>query len=142
MSNGTGSKKYADIPGIASPIKYSRRCANYYVFCASSIFYPRAFDEFGYDSCVLIHDWERLIGLVKVHPVPASSISAGQIVYLDPYMPHREPPPVELAKHCRFEYQMEWRIYWTEPLPRPPLPLMARFAELGDLSSFCELITL
>jgi hypothetical protein len=135
-----GSKVFHDIPGIAGLIKYTNRCANYYVFCASATFNPRAFDEFGYDACVLIHDWEKLIELIKVQPVPARSISAGSVVYLDPHMPHLAAPSVQLMKHFRYEYQMEWRIFWTDPLPPPPL--QPYFVELGNLSSFCDLITL
>ena len=137
-----GSKSFQDIPGIAGPIKYTKRCDNYYVFCASATFDPRAFDEFGidYDACVVIHDYQKLIDLIKVRPVPARSISAGATEYLDPYMPHRAAPSVQLTKHFRFDYQKEWRIFWTDPLPPPPLQPF--FVDLGNLSSFCELITL
>jgi hypothetical protein len=113
---------------------------DYYAFCASATFNPRAFDDFGYDACVLIHDWERLIELVKVQPVPARGVSAGSVVYLDPYMPHRGAPSVHLAKHFRCGYQMEWRIFWTDPIPPPPL--QPYFVELGNLGPFCDLITL
>ncbi len=135
-----GSKVFHDIPGIAGLITQTSRCENYYVFCASATFDPRAFDEFGYDACVLIHDWEKLIELIKVQRVPARSLSAGATVYLDPFMPHRSAPSVQLMKHLRYEYQREWRIFWTDPLPPPPL--QPYFVDLGNLSSFCELITL
>jgi hypothetical protein len=136
-----GSKTYEDLP-LAGPIFHTMRCDNYYVFCASAVFEPRAFDEFGsdYDACVIVHGWEALIDLIKVKPVPARDIYAGSTVYLDPHMLHRPIPSVELAKHCRFEYQKEWRIYLTNPLPPPPLTPFD--LELGDLSSFCELVTL
>ena len=135
-----GSGVFEDIFRIAGLIKYTNRCENYYVFCTSATFDPRAFDDFGYDACVLIHDFEELIERIKVQPAPARSLSAGSTVYLDPYMPHRAAPSVELMKHIRYEYQMEWRIFWTDPLPTPPL--QPYFMELGNLSSFCELITL
>jgi hypothetical protein len=135
-----GSKVFHDIPGIAGLIKHTNRCDDYYAFCASATFNPRAFDDFGYDACVLIHDWERLIELVKVQPVPARGVSAGSVVYLDPYMPHRGAPSVHLAKHFRCGYQMEWRIFWTDPIPPPPL--QPYFVELGNLGPFCDLITL
>jgi hypothetical protein len=89
---------------------------------------------------VLIHDWQRLIELINVQQVPARTVSAGAIVYLDPYMPHRAAPLVQLMKHLRYEYQREWRIFWTDPLPPPPL--QSYFVELGNLRSFCELIML
>lgn len=136
----TGSKVFHDIPGIAGLLKYTRRCEDYYVFCASATFDPRWFDIVEeYDACVLIHEWERLIDLIKVQRVPARKISAGLVVYLDPYMPH-DKAEVHFIKHLRYGYQKEWRIIWTEPLPPPPL--QPYFLELGDLRSFCELITL
>jgi hypothetical protein len=135
-----GSKVFHDIPGMAGLITHTKRCEDYYVFCASATFDPRLFDDFGYDACVLIRDWERLIELVKIQRVPARTVFAGATVYLDPYMPHRAAPSVQLMKHLRYEYQKEWRIFWTDPLPPPPLH--PYFVELGNLSSFCELITL
>lgn len=135
-----GSKVFHDIPGIAGLITHTNRSENYYVFCASATFDPRAFDDFGYDACVLIHDWQRLIELINVHRVPARTVSAGATAYLDPYMPHRAGPSVQLMKHLRYEYQREWRIFWTDPLPPPPL--QPYFVELGNLRSFCELIAL
>jgi hypothetical protein len=135
-----GSKVFRDIPGIVGQIKHTNRCEDYYVFCTSATFDPRAFDDFGYDSCVLIYDWEKLLELIKVQWMPARSISAGATVYLDPYMPRQTAPSVELVKHFRFAYQREWRIFWTDPLPPPPLK--PYFIELGNLSSFCKLITL
>jgi hypothetical protein len=77
---------------------------------------------------------------VKTQRVPANTVSAGPIVYLDPYMPHRAAPSVHLIKHLRYAYQKEWRIFWTDPVPPPPLQPYS--VELGDLRSFCELIAL
>jgi hypothetical protein len=135
-----GSKVFHEIPGITGLITHTNRCEDYYVFCASDTFEPRAFDDFGYDACVLIHDWQRLIELIKVQLVPARTVSAGPAVYLDPYMPHRAASSLQLMKHFRYEYQREWRIFWTDPFPPPPL--QNYFVELGNLRSFCELITL
>jgi hypothetical protein len=133
-----GSGIFEELP-IRGLIKHTNQCPDYYMFCASALFNPRAFDDFGYDACVLIHDYRRLVDLISVQRVPARKLSTGAVQYLDPYMPH-ENARIEFTKHFRYGYQREWRIIWTEPLPTPPL--QPYFLELGNLSSFCALISL
>ena len=89
---------------------------------------------------MLIHDWQKLMELVKVQPVPARTASAGSTLYLDPFLPHQKATSLQLLKHFRYAYQREWRICWTDTIPPPPL--QPYFLELGNLSSFCELINL
>lgn len=95
---------YEEIRGLCSLITPTRRSEDYYVFCASDAFDARAFDEFGYDACVLISDWRRFIDAIKSCPAPAREISAGPTVYVDPFRPHRQ-ATVPLTKHLRYAYQ-------------------------------------
>ncbi|NDJ14608.1 MAG: hypothetical protein EBY17_25995 [Acidobacteriia bacterium] len=134
-----GSGNRVDIPDILGLIQMAQRCAEYFMFCTSAAFDPRAFDEFGYDACVIIHDARKLFGMVQVMQVPARNLSAGPVTYIDPFMPHKD-AGVEFTKHFRYRHQHEWRIVWTDPIP--PIPLAPWQLELGNLSSFCELITL
>ncbi len=130
---------YEDIQGIQGLLNHKRTCNDYYVFCASSAFDPRAFDDFksAYDACVLIHDWEEFFNRIESQPAPGKKISGGSVVYLDPFNPLKD-SAVMFVKHWRYAYQQEWRIIWEEPFTNPPPEHF--YFQLGDLRPLCELV--
>jgi hypothetical protein len=71
--------------------------------------------------------------------LPEWNCFAGGVEYRDPYFPTKD-PNVIFTKHFRYSYQRELRMIWVPPKPQENLtPIHVR---LGDLSSFCELMSL
>jgi hypothetical protein len=122
-----------EIPNIIGPLRHTRHCENFYVFCAAGSFDPRLFDDFQADACLLIRDL-NCFGLHLLREFPAV---AGSVHYEDPLHPVEENHLVEMAKHFLYEYQREWRMVWNseEPLALTAAPI---FVEIGSLADSCE----
>lgn len=132
--------EYREIPGILGPLRSSRRCANFYVFCASGYLDPRLFDDFQADACLLVRDL-NYVGLLLLRGFAAMAgmtrQAHGSVHYEDPLHPVKEVHAVELTKHFQYSYQKEWRMVWNtdEPLPPTAAP---QFVEIGSLAGSCE----
>jgi hypothetical protein len=128
-------EEYQEISGIVGPLRFSRRCDNFYVFCAAGRFDPRLFDEFQADACFVIPDLQRFgLGLIRGFAAVAgmTKVAHGSVHYLDPLHPDAAVHLVEMTKNFRYEYQQEWRIAWKaeEPLPEGAAPI---FVDIGPL---------
>ncbi|HEY1758396.1 MAG TPA: hypothetical protein VGG72_23700 [Bryobacteraceae bacterium] len=125
------------------PIRFTKLESDYYLSSYSARFESRAFDDFDADACLIIRDPNSFgARIVKAFEavMPGWENTFGAASYVDPL---RAPlcDDIRFAKHFRYAYQAEARFVWT------PLKPVARLQhhvelELGDLSSFCELIAL
>jgi hypothetical protein len=89
---------------------------NYYTLCMSSDFEQKMFEEFGYDSCVIIRNPEQFAARLECSSrivLPNWYFHHNPIEYFDPYEPYRNQylDPV-MCKDFRFAYQMEYRFIW------------------------------
>lgn len=132
--------EYREIPELTGPLRHTRHCDDFYVFCASAILDPRLFDEFDADACLVVKDLQQF-GLPLVQGFAAKAgmtkVAHGSVYYQDPAHPSPEPRLVDMTKHFRHEYQKEWRIAWRpeQPLPNDVGPV---FVEIGSLDHCCE----
>lgn len=133
--------EYKEITGISGAISFkSKRCENFYVFCASGRLDPRLFSDFEADACLVVRNLQEF-GFRLTTAVASSTGCSKQahrsVYYDDPCHTRPEKLPVEFVKHCRYEYQKEWRIAWRcdNPIAEDAPPV---FVDLGPLDDCCE----
>jgi hypothetical protein len=125
-------------------VTYTLRArTNYYTYCMSAVYDYRLFDDFGYDSCLVITKprefIKRLIaGFRRI--MPDWNGFAVPVSYYDPYNTTVEELNVFFCKHFRFAYQKEARIIWLPPAPVTSLKYID--LQLGSLKDCCEMIRL
>lgn len=114
---------------------------NYYTLCMSTDFEPYIFEEFGYDSCVIIKDPDqfamRLVASTK-SLLPNWYFHHNPVEYFDPYEPYKNQclDPV-ICKDFRFAYQIEYRFIWH---PQDHGAAKERIVvRIGSLEDICEL---
>jgi len=114
---------------------------NYYVYCLSSKYIYRAFDDFEADCALLIKEpREFLKRLFRAFSKKLNSWRnfATAVTYIDPMNTHPSDLDVFFCKHFRYAYQKEYRAIWLPPSPEKHLePVML---ELGNLQQICELV--
>lgn len=116
---------------------------NYYTLCMSTDFEPRIFEEFSYDSCVIIKDPEQFAARLEASTkrfLPNWYFHHNPVEYFDPHEPYKNQylDPV-MCKDFRFAYQMEYRAIW-----HPQNHGFAKdyiFVRAGSLEDICELYT-
>lgn len=114
---------------------------DYYTLCMSCDFEPQIFEEFGYDSCVIIKDPEKFAARLEAssrNVLPNWYFYDNPVEYFDPYEPYKNQylDPV-MCKDFRFAYQMEYRVIW-----RPLEYGSAKdyiFLTIGSLEDICDL---
>jgi hypothetical protein len=120
--------------------------SDYYVWCCSRCYDFRLFDDFSYDSCLLISDIERLTRLLVAalqDQNPGWQAVASDVVYVDPFRPpHGGRPFVHFVKHFRYYYQQEFRIVWLPPEPARATVIKPALVNIGPLTEFCDVIDL
>lgn len=116
---------------------------NYYTLCMSTDFEPQIFEEFSYDSCVIIKYPEQFVARLVASTkslLPNWYFHYNPIEYFDPYEPYKNQylDPV-MCKDFRFAYQMEYRAIW-----HPQYHGSAKdhiIVRVGSLEDICELYT-
>jgi hypothetical protein len=104
-------------PVIGPLIRHTRYKSNCYVACLGRRYQYRLFDDFGYDSCVVIREPQRFIERTRScmeGVLPGWAFSASRVSYLDPCHP-TPTDDVLFSKHFRFTYQQEFRMVWEAP---------------------------
>lgn len=128
---------------IIGPLKFTTEYdSNCYVACFSWHYEYRLFDDFKYDSCLVIRDQERFIERLRMcseDKLPGWTGRALAVTYYDPYHPPKSNDVIFL-KHFRYTYEHEYRIAWEPPVKQgtlSPIPL-----DLGPLKKYCDLLVL
>jgi len=114
---------------------------NYYTLCMSSDFEPQIFEEFGYDSCVIIKDPNQFAARLEASTkslLPNWYFHYNPVEYLDPYEPckNQHLDPV-MCKDFRFAYQMEYRVIWHPQDHGSAKDYIV--VRIGSLEDICEL---
>jgi len=117
---------------------------DYYVLSMSCDFIPKVFEEFKYDSCVIIKDYNKFVDRIDCYSkyiLHNFDFFHFPIEYFDPREQIKDHyfDPV-LCKDFVYAYQMEYRFFWI-PLEKVKT-LDYMFLNLGPLNDICELYTL
>lgn len=116
---------------------------NYYVYCLSSIYAYRTFDDFEADCCLMITQPREFIRrLLRAFDKNLNGWRgfATAVTYVDPMNANPNNLDVFFSKHFRYSYQKEYRAIWLPPNTEDHLdPFML---ELGSLKHLSELIPL
>lgn len=133
------------IKAIGSVVVTSRSHANFYVWCTTTGFDPRLFDDFKANACLVIHDAgtfiDRMIAAMSA-ALPSWVGCSTLVHYFDPLRPGNE---VLSARHKDFyyAYQREYRFLWdpTGPDPQADLlqPIDVHLGNLEDVASILKL---
>jgi hypothetical protein len=135
------TKEGKNIPVIGDVHETVSIPMNYYTLCMSCDFEPKMFEEFGYDSCVIIKDPEQFAARIENSSrdfLQNWYFHHNPIEYFDPYEPYKNQylDPV-MCKDFRFTYQMEYRFIWH------PLNFGSAkdyvFLTIGALNDICDL---
>lgn len=133
-----GVRRRLDVIGSIKHIM--RSSTNYYVWCTSTAFDPRLFDDFGKDACLVIQDplafGTRLYAAVdKVRP---GWLGGERLVrYFDPLRTEYQ-VLATFHKDFRFSYQREYRFVWDPP--DPALNLDPIEVDLGNCEDIAAVI--
>jgi hypothetical protein len=117
---------------------------DYFVYCVSTQFDHRLFDDFEAESCVVICDpraFETKLQAAARERLGAWQAYGTEIEYVDPLFPPVERLNPFFCKHFRYFYQHEYRHFWI-PAVVPDVPLQPFFLDLGPLRECCELLSL
>jgi hypothetical protein len=114
---------------------------NYYTLCMSTDFEPQIFEEFGYDSCVIIKDLDQFAARLEAstkYLLPNWYFYHNPVEYFDPHEPYKNQYlDTVMCKDFRFAYQMEYRVIW-----HPQDDASAKdyiVVRIGSLEDICEL---
>lgn len=129
---------------IISDVKSSVSACDYYVLCLSYDFEPSIFDEFGYDSCLIIKKPEEFASRLETtlkKQFPEWYFHHNPIQYFDPYEHQKnEYFSPTMSKDFSFAYQMEYRFLLNPLKPAEEIIPLSEFEiQLGPLSDICEL---
>jgi len=118
---------------------------NYYTLCLSCDFEPTIFEEFGYNSCIIIKDPEQFAYRLEQHTkdlLPNWCFHHNPIEYFDPNRPLQyQRINATMYKDFSYAYQMEYRFIW-DPLGNGGGTIDYIDLEIGSLEDICELYTL
>lgn len=114
---------------------------NYYTLCMSTDFEPQIFEEFLYDSCVIIKDPNQFAARLEMSTkdlLPNWYFHHNPVEYFDPHEPYKNQylDPL-MCKDFRFAYQMEYRAIW-HPLDHG-IAKDYIVVQIGSLEDICEL---
>jgi hypothetical protein len=130
-----------DIPILGDVHETVSTGVNYYALCMSTDFEPQIFEEFNYDSCVIIKDPEQFAARIEASfrsILPHWHFYHNSVEYFDPCEPYENQyfSPV-MCKDFRFAYQMEYRMIWDAQAPGFVEDYI--FLRLGSLEDICDL---
>lgn len=133
---------YEEIKGIQNLSMTNKYSTDFYVYCMSSIYQHRLFDDFNADACLLIYNEkmfrDKLLKTSKEY-FTEWQIKSGNVKYYDPFFP-KPPLGISFNKHFRYWYQSEYRIAFKSKNPVDKLECID--LEIGSLNDCTELILL
>jgi hypothetical protein len=107
----------------------------------STDFEPQIFEEFGYDSCVIIKDLDQFAARLEAstkYLLPNWYFHHNPVEYFDPHETYKNQYlDTVMCKDFRFAYQMEYRVIW-----HPQDDASAKdyiVVRIGSLEDICEL---
>ena len=116
---------------------------DYYVYCLSTVYDYRLFDDFDADSCLIIGNAEAfLASLISAFEAkcPAWYGWHSEVRYIDPLNISDNNIDVFFGKHFRYSYQKEYRAVWLPEKEQQNLgPVLLKVDGLADCA---DLITL
>ena len=130
------------IPVIGPLKRYIHYESNCYMACLGLRYEYRLFDDFSYDSCIVIRDPQRFIEKTRScmeTALPGWDFCAAAVSYQDPSHPTAT-EDVLFSKHFRFTYQQEFRMVWEAPTRQSSLQPVT--LDLGSLEDYCDLLIL
>jgi hypothetical protein len=89
---------------------------NFYVWCVSSFFHDRLFDDFHANASLVLHDMKAFLTALKSSlshtDLGLWDFSFSEVSYLDPYNwpTDLSAPVIPFCKHHKYSYQHEYRI--------------------------------
>ena len=140
MKNFSG--EFEELRAIGNISTSNRYPTNFYIYCMSTTYQPRLFDDFKADSCIFVYDYpmfqKKILKYLKTHY--SDWLVGSKIVrYFDPI---NTPDLLDLPfnKHFRYWYQSEFRIVFKPSKPVNKLEII--YPEIGSLNNCCELVHL
>jgi len=134
--------EYEEIKGIQNLSWTNKYSTDFYVYCMSTIYQNRLFDDFNADACLLIYNekmfLDKLLKTLKKY-YTEWQFKSGNIKYYDPFFP-KLPLDIPFNKHFRYWYQSEYRIAFKPKNPVDKLKCID--LEIGSLNDCTELILL
>jgi hypothetical protein len=132
-------------PLVASgPITVTTKFESYYLWCTTTGFSPRLFDDFEYNACLVFRDPKELTNRIFAAADAQWSgwMGASKLVrYYDPirwrwnqFFPHH--------KNFKCEYQREFRFLWEARSAKDAIDLKPRDLRLGSLEDIAVLLTI
>jgi hypothetical protein len=142
---------HIDKSGITRPIQAIGKAqltasagTNYYVWCTTTTFDPRLFDDFDYDACLVIVDahafTDRLLAAME-RAVPGWVGCETLVHYYDPVRPG-DTVLSSRDKDFRYAYQREYRFLWDPPFPNRFTVLPEINLKLGNVSDIARIVRL
>jgi hypothetical protein len=135
------TKEGKEIPIIGDAHETYAIPMNYYTLCMSTDFEPKIFEEFSYDSCVIIKSPEQFAARLEASTkslLPKWYFYHNPVEYFDPYEPYKNQylDPVMCKDFC-FAYQMEYRFIWHPGDHGSAKDYIV--VRVGSLEDICEL---
>jgi len=116
---------------------------NYYVYCLSTVYDYRLFDDFEANSCLIIGNAEGfLTSLISAFEAECRGWHGwhSEVRYIDPLNISDNDIDVFFGKHFRYSYQKEYRVVWLPENEQKKLaPVLL---EVGGLSDCADLIAI
>jgi len=138
MSSG----EFEELNGIQSISVTNNYPTDFYIYCMSTAFQPRLFDDFKADACILIYDIPMFLNkfhdYLKIY-YSDWLIESNNVRYFDPFFPTKL-LSIPFNKHFNYWYQSEFRIAFKPRTPVKKLEII--YPEIGSLENCCELILL
>lgn len=136
--------EWIEIPIIGTMKYIQTYTGQAYMACFSQRYDYRLFEDFGYDSCVVIRDqlrfWTALKEAGEV-ALPGWGFYFDNVKYRDPFQP-TPGNDVLYTKHFRYTYQDEHRVTWERETLPDGKPLQPIFLNVGPLTDYCNLFFL
>jgi hypothetical protein len=135
-------EQWISVPVIGTLKQTAEYQADYYLSSFSMGYEYRLFDDFGYDSCLVVRDPRRFVNSLMAcgaKTLPGWHCSFAPVDYRDPFHPTPK-KDVLFSKHFKFTYEQEFRVIW-EP-PSGPGQIDPVFFDMGPLTDYCDLLVL
>jgi len=136
--DGKESSFIGDLKRTVSPSN------NYYTLCCSCDFEPTIFEEFNYDSCVVIKNPEEFANRLEKaakKQLPGWYFHHNPTEYFDPHVPTiNQYFEATMCKDFLYAYQMEYRFLWYPQNNENAEKHLS--VNLGPLDDICELYIL
>ncbi|MBT3385703.1 MAG: hypothetical protein HN778_10365 [Prolixibacteraceae bacterium] len=136
------NSEFEEIKGVQNLSMTNKYTTNFYVYCMSTIYQHRLFDDFNANACLLIYNekifLDKFLRILKNY-YSEWQLKSENIKYYDPFFP-KPPLDIPFNKHFRYWYQSEYRISFKPKNPADNLDYID--LEIGSLNNCSELILL